>query len=325
MAGMPAASGAGDVCRASKAKRPPCYRRALKPGRPQSKAESSISRNDIRDNLDLVRERGSLAARGLRSEAPCHSHAESTRRSIPKLCTTFCRPCHRPRRAARMGTRAHRTPGGYRTTRRVEITHQRASHGLAEPPGAGIEPPPGIPMSRRRRATFRASRHRISKRRSRPPMRRRSSAGRAKELRGARQGQARRRTRPIGNHVAPGVSIRREQARRLLVSVARYSRPPGAHVEALTVYRRCKRIRTPLGIRVVQDSNAYEYHPPTGLGALGWQIWRPFQGKENCQQGSGLDSSKRESERSGGELVPNSGGREKILLPVCDMPASADV
>jgi hypothetical protein len=37
----------------------------------------------------------------------------------------------------------------------------------------------------------------------------------------------------------------------------------------LTVYRRIKRIRTPLGIRVVQDSNAYEYHPPTGLGALG--------------------------------------------------------
>jgi Helix-turn-helix domain len=43
----------------------------------------------------------------------------------------------------------------------------------------------------------------------------------------------------------------------------------------LTVYRRCKRIMTPLGIRVCQDSNCYEYHPPTGLGALGWAIWKP--------------------------------------------------
>lgn len=42
----------------------------------------------------------------------------------------------------------------------------------------------------------------------------------------------------------------------------------------LTVYRRIKRIRTPLGIKVVQDSNAYEYHPPVGLGALGWQLFR---------------------------------------------------
>lgn len=49
----------------------------------------------------------------------------------------------------------------------------------------------------------------------------------------------------------------------------------------LTVYRRCKRIRTPLGIRVVQDSNAYEYHPPTGLGALGWSIWRPGSESKN--------------------------------------------
>jgi hypothetical protein len=43
----------------------------------------------------------------------------------------------------------------------------------------------------------------------------------------------------------------------------------------LTVHRRIKRIRTSWGIKVVQDSNAYEYHPPTGLGALAWAIWQP--------------------------------------------------
>lgn len=38
----------------------------------------------------------------------------------------------------------------------------------------------------------------------------------------------------------------------------------------LTVHRRCKVIRSILaGWRVVQDSNAYVPHPPTGLGALG--------------------------------------------------------
>ena len=38
----------------------------------------------------------------------------------------------------------------------------------------------------------------------------------------------------------------------------------------ITVHRRIKRIRTSLGLRVVQDSNAYVYDLPTGLGALGW-------------------------------------------------------
>ena len=38
----------------------------------------------------------------------------------------------------------------------------------------------------------------------------------------------------------------------------------------ITVHRRIKRIHTSLGLRVVQDSNAYVYDLPTGLGALGW-------------------------------------------------------
>jgi hypothetical protein len=43
----------------------------------------------------------------------------------------------------------------------------------------------------------------------------------------------------------------------------------------VTVYRRIKRIMTPLGHRVVQDSNCYVYDLPGGLGELAWAIWKP--------------------------------------------------
>jgi DNA-binding MarR family transcriptional regulator len=66
----------------------------------------------------------------------------------------------------------------------------------------------------------------------------------------------------------------------------------------LTVYRRIKRIRTPLGIRVVQDSNCYEYHPPTGLGALGWAIWRSPSESNKSPARTGIDS-----ERSGRQEI----------------------
>ena len=44
----------------------------------------------------------------------------------------------------------------------------------------------------------------------------------------------------------------------------------------LTVHRRAKRVQTPIGIRVVQDSNAYEFHLPSkGLGALAMALFCP--------------------------------------------------
>jgi hypothetical protein len=44
----------------------------------------------------------------------------------------------------------------------------------------------------------------------------------------------------------------------------------------ITVHRRLKRIQTPYGLRVVQDSNAYEFHlPATGLGALAMAVFCP--------------------------------------------------
>jgi hypothetical protein len=44
----------------------------------------------------------------------------------------------------------------------------------------------------------------------------------------------------------------------------------------ITVHRRVKRIQTPYGVRVVQDSNAYEFHLPVGgLGALAMAVFCP--------------------------------------------------
>lgn len=43
----------------------------------------------------------------------------------------------------------------------------------------------------------------------------------------------------------------------------------------ITIHRRCKRMRTEFGVRVVQDNNAYEYHMPQGWGALAWSIFKP--------------------------------------------------
>lgn len=71
----------------------------------------------------------------------------------------------------------------------------------------------------------------------------------------------------------------------------------------LTVYRRIKRIRTPFGIKVVQDSNCYEYHPPTGLGALGWAIWRPSKSNKSPAR-AGLDSKERGGQ---GRVGPETG------------------
>ena len=44
----------------------------------------------------------------------------------------------------------------------------------------------------------------------------------------------------------------------------------------ITVHKRIKRVQTPLGVRVVQDSNAYEFHLPVkGLGALAMAVFCP--------------------------------------------------
>jgi hypothetical protein len=82
----------------------------------------------------------------------------------------------------------------------------------------------------------------------------------------------------------------------------------------LTVYRRCKRIRTPLGIRVVQDSNAYEYHPPTGLGALGWAIWRPSESK-NLPPRSVQDSERGKPNEPRSAIAPRASRETRRRIP----------
>jgi hypothetical protein len=42
----------------------------------------------------------------------------------------------------------------------------------------------------------------------------------------------------------------------------------------VTVHRRIKRIRTPLGFKVVQDTNAYTIQEPQGLGAMAVRLFR---------------------------------------------------
>lgn len=68
----------------------------------------------------------------------------------------------------------------------------------------------------------------------------------------------------------------------------------------ITVHRRVKRIATPLGVRVVQDSNAYEFHLPVkGLGASAMAIFCP----------SGSESTKSDAKKLQYEIVVESSHR----------------
>jgi hypothetical protein len=51
-------------------------------------------------------------------------------------------------------------------------------------------------------------------------------------------------------------------------------------------------VRTPFGIKVAQDSNAYEYHLPKGLGALAWAIFRPASECKNSPARTDIDRKK---------------------------------
>jgi hypothetical protein len=77
----------------------------------------------------------------------------------------------------------------------------------------------------------------------------------------------------------------------------------------LTVHRRIKRIRTPFGIKIVQDSNAYVYDLPGGLGALAWSIWRPESNK--LPPRAGIDSERANPTKRGVPETPR--GVEKSL------------
>jgi hypothetical protein len=54
-----------------------------------------------------------------------------------------------------------------------------------------------------------------------------------------------------------------------------------ARLGLITIHRRVKRIKTELGFKVVQDCNAYDLHPPRGLGALAVQLFTGLLGKRS--------------------------------------------
>jgi hypothetical protein len=78
----------------------------------------------------------------------------------------------------------------------------------------------------------------------------------------------------------------------------------------VTVHKRIKRIQTPLGARVVQDSNAYEFHfPKTGLGALAMAV---FCGRSSESKNSDASSTsyKPSRDRVRGEAEKGLAGKE---------------
>jgi DNA-binding MarR family transcriptional regulator len=83
----------------------------------------------------------------------------------------------------------------------------------------------------------------------------------------------------------------------------------------LTVYRRIKRVRTAFGIRVVQDSNAYEYHEPHGLGALAWAIFRPSSESKNmtARETFLLSGAEEDAERSASGLARQETARSRLV------------
>jgi hypothetical protein len=69
------------------------------------------------------------------------------------------------------------------------------------------------------------------------------------------------------------------------------------------VHRRIKRIRTALGFKVVQDTNAYTIEEPQGLGAIGLRMfrqasesrkWPPSSKDFHSNKGAGQKSGQRE-------------------------------
>jgi hypothetical protein len=81
----------------------------------------------------------------------------------------------------------------------------------------------------------------------------------------------------------------------------------------LTVYRRIKRVRTPLGLKVVQDINAYELHPPQGLGAIAAKLFGGIGGlfglpSSECNNRTAKEASTY-SLRQGAEKPPLPGPR----------------
>jgi hypothetical protein len=75
-----------------------------------------------------------------------------------------------------------------------------------------------------------------------------------------------------------------------------------ARLGLITLHRRIKRIKTELGFKVVQDCNAYDLHPPRGLGVLAVQLFSGLLGpRSECKNRTAKGHvvySKREDQKN---------------------------
>lgn len=84
------------------------------------------------------------------------------------------------------------------------------------------------------------------------------------------------------------------------------------HMGFLTIHKRVKRVQTPYGARVVQDSNAYEFHlPAKGLGALAMAVFCP-----RPSESTKLDASKHHGEKLA--QIDNGGAVKELGSEVVD-------
>jgi len=85
----------------------------------------------------------------------------------------------------------------------------------------------------------------------------------------------------------------------------------------ITVTRRCKRVQTPLGIRMVQDTNAYTLHAPRGLGAMAMKI---FGISSECKKQPARDSNNNPTSKEAiqGSKNPPPAPRQWEIEPLPD-------
>jgi hypothetical protein len=74
----------------------------------------------------------------------------------------------------------------------------------------------------------------------------------------------------------------------------------------VVVHRRVKRIRTALGFKVVQDTNAYTIQEPQGLGAMAVRMFKQASESRKCPPSSkDFHSSKRAGQKPAPNEVPD--------------------
>jgi hypothetical protein len=80
----------------------------------------------------------------------------------------------------------------------------------------------------------------------------------------------------------------------------------------VVVHRRIKRIRTPLGFKVVQDTNAYTIQEPQGLGAMAVRLFRQASESRKSSPSSKDSSFNKRQGQKFGSPIQNKGGWETL-------------